>query len=145
MKKKLHILIPVLVLIVAASAATDTQAGLFGRNKDKEKTGTWRFHRSPTMGFTAGTLSRDGISGWELNGMRIILAKDCQTVGTAGGTYNLREGDQVMVMGPRAGNTIVAWQIRRLTPNGGTAAPGSGEMVEWSEVDRSVGEISGPS
>ncbi len=144
MKKKLHILIPVLVMIVAASAATDTQAGLFGRNKDKEKTGTWRFHRSPTMGFTCGTLSRDGIAGWELNGMRVVLAKDCTTVGAGGGTYRPREGDHVMVMGPRAGDTIVAWQVRHLAPNHRSAAPGSDEVIKWSNVDRTVGEISGP-
>ena len=96
------------------------------------------------MGFTSGTLSRDSIAGWELNGTRVILAKDCKTVGAGGGTYRLQEGDHVMVMGPRAGDTIVAWQIRRLTPNRRSATSGSGEMVKWSEVDRSVGEISGP-
>ena len=145
MKKKLHILIPVLVLLVATGFATDTEAGLFGRNKNKEKTGTWRFHRSPTMGFTSGTLSRGAIDGWELNGVRVVLGKDCKTVGTDGGTYRLQEGDNVMIMGPRAGNTIVAWQIRRLAPVHKSATPDSEDMIKWSKVDRTVGEGAGPS
>lgn len=146
MKNKMHILIPVLVLAVAFTAVTEASAGLFGRGdkQTREMPEKWRFQRSPDMNFASGTVSQDIYAGWDIQGTRLVLSKKCRIVGKDGDPGELSDGDQVVVMGPRAGNTIVAWQITILPANVRVGQAAAEERIAWSESDRTVGDGFGP-
>jgi len=146
MKKTTHILVPVLVLAVAFTVVTEVQAGWFGfGDKDSNELPTkWRFDRSPAMNFATGAVSEDIYAGWQINGKQLIVAKKCNVVGKDGGKAVLRDGDLVVVMGPQAGNTIVAWQIRVMPANTTVGRSATQERIIWSATDPTVGEGSGP-
>ena len=121
MKNRLNILVPVLILALVVTCGDTAVAGLFGRSKDKDtekELKTWRFDRQPTMNFARGILSQDSYgSGWDLGEITIHVTKKCKVIGEDGKQTVLRAGREAVIMGPRVGNTIVAWQIRILEPN----------------------------
>ena len=148
MNSKMRILIPVLVLVLVAVTGDPAQAGLFGKSKKYERTEkdlkAWRYDRLPTMSFASGTVSRSAFTGWEMDNVQIQLKKDCAIIGHDGEPARLQDGNRVMIMGSRVGDTIVAWQIRVLKPHYGYAKANSQVNVQWSDVDPTVGEGTGP-
>ena len=150
MNSKMRILIPVLVLVLVAVAGDPAQAGLFGKKKAKyqrqeKEFKAWRYDRQPTMSFASGTMSRSSFTGWEMDNVQVILKKDCVVIDADGEPTSLTEGKQVVVMGPRAGDTIIAWQIRVLKPSFRvSAAPSMQKNVERSDVDPTVGVGTAP-
>lgn len=123
----------VLVTVVVVEAGPD-------RDRQDREPKTWRYDRMPSMKFLRGTLQRDLLTGWEIGQVTVQLAPDCRVVGNEGRPADLQEGRQVLVMGPRAGNTIVAWRIQVIKEayTAGMAHPG--ESIEWSDADSTVGE-----
>lgn len=138
-----------LLATVAAPNAAD--AGLFSRDRNKrlssmrtdmpeEMKEPKRFDLLPRMSFHLGTLSRGG-AGWELGGVNLRLAKDCTIIegGAMGGS--LVEGNRAVVMGPRFGQTLIAWQVRVIDDAGFRSSYEEGVTVESSGSDPSVGRI----
>lgn len=149
MNSKMRILIPVLVLVLVAVTGDPAQAGLFGKNKPKyermeKEFKAWRYDRMPTMSFASGTMSRSSFTGWEMDNVQVHLKKDCAIIDSEGEPTDLTEGKQVVVMGPRVGNTIIAWQIRVMKPNYRHSGADAGKNIEWSDVDPTVGVGTGP-
>lgn len=150
MNSKTCILTMVLVLALVVVSGDPAQAGLFGKNKSKyqrqeKDIKAWRYDRLPTMSFASGTMSRSSFTGWELENVQVHLKKDCAIIDSNGEPTRLTEGKQVVVMGARVGDTIIAWQIRVLKPSFrvGTST-GLQKNVEWSDVDPTVGVGTGP-
>lgn len=112
-----------LALVVGVLAAPPAEAGLFKKKKPKRtEMPEWmkepkRFEDTPRMGFVAGTLERDGWSGWKVGDMSLQFSKNCRF--TSGGVEltDLDPGSEVLVMGPRIGTTLVAWSVRVQQPD----------------------------
>ena len=146
MKNRMHILIPVLVLVLAIAAGDPAQAGIFGKSKQKDtkELTTWRYDRLPSMSFVRGTVGRDAMTDWHVDQIQVHLAKKCRIVDSDGEKARMSDGDEVVIMGPRIGNTVVAWHIRVLDASFMHVSENQYENVQWSEVDRTVGEGTGP-
>jgi len=148
MKSKTFILVPALVLLLAGTVALEAEAGLFGRDKDKDTergSETWRYNRLPTMDFARGRIRKDTLTAWEIGSTQVVFGPDCKVIDSFGEPCHLGDGNEVMIMGPRAGNTIVAWQVRVLRPGYQTAGYGKKRStITWSDSDPTVGVDSSP-
>ena len=147
MKNGMNILVPVLALALAVGAGDPAQAGLFGRGKQKNRereAKTWRYDHLPTMNFVRGTLSRDGLRDWQVGGVQVQLTEKCRVVDGDGEEAQMSDGAEVMIMGPRVGGTVVAWQIRVLDASYLHASDDSEKNIAWREVDPTLGEGTGP-
>ncbi len=148
MKSKTLILVPALALLLAGAVALEAEAGLFGRDKDKDterELTTWRYDRLPTMDFARGRIRKDTLSAWEIGSTQVAFSPDCKIIDSFGEPCRLGDGNEVMIMGPRAGNTIVAWQVRVLKPDYLTAGSGKKRStITWSDSDPTVGVDSSP-
>lgn len=146
MKNRLNILVLVLALVV--TCGDPAAAGIFGRSKDKDTEKdlkTYRFDRQPTMSFARGILSRDAYgSGWDLGEVSVQVTEKCKIIGEDGEKTVLREGRESMVMGPRVGNTIIAWQIRILEPDFMQPMGKSDIVAQVCEADPSLSVGHGP-
>ena len=96
----------------------------------------------PTMTFHSGMLQQDGWTGWKLGETKIQFAKECliTTDGVEGGA--LDAGREAIIMGPKFGNTILAWSVRVLKPSfmiGRT--PNSEVQLEYSKTNPNCGEV----
>ena len=139
----------ILALFAAAALLTaPAEAGLFKKNKKKAKpeetqlAGSWRYDRLPAMSFHKGVLQNVGPDIWKIGEMTMQLAPGCQV---SGGTSALQSGRTAVVMGPRAGNTIIAWSVELQKPQAAVAAPRTaGTEIVWSESDATVGEGHAP-
>ena len=148
MKNRLNILVPVLILALIVTCGDNAVAGLFNRSKDKDtekELKAWRFDRQPTMNFARGILSQDSYgSGWDLGEITVHVTKKCKVIGEDGEKTVLRAGREAVIMGPRVGNTIVAWQIRILEPNFMQPMGDSGIVAKTCEADPTLSEGHGP-
>ena len=134
----------ILALFAAvALLAAPAEAGLFKKSRQKAKpagaelASSWRYDRLPSMDFHKGVLQNVGTDVWKIGELTVQLAPGCEI---AGGVSALQSGRTAVVMGPRSGNTIIAWSIdlkKPQTATGGPQAPGT--QVEWSEADPTVG------
>ncbi len=112
-----------LVLFIAAGtlAAPGADAGFFEKKKpERTEKPDWmtrpqRYENLPAMHFSSGILQQEGHTGWKLGDISIQLAKDCIINGDD--SASLSAGSEAVVMGPRVGDTIVAWSIRMLKPS----------------------------
>jgi len=106
-------------------------------------TNTPRYDNLPTMSFHKGKLRQGTWSGWSLDGVDMQVSPDCKVVHENGEVGSLSGGQEVLVMGARHGNTIVAWSVRILTPvwNKNQNAENDTGII-WSDVDPTVGESS---
>lgn len=144
-------------LCVAAGALVTSDADASkprrDRNKDKGETGekrtempamyteAQRLDRDPSMSFHRGTLRRDGLSGWMVGDLELQLRKDAAVLGPDGQKASLQEGRDVIVMGPRFGNTMVGWNVRMLGPESPGMQSGREVVKEPSDTTPDVGEL----
>ena len=61
---------------------------------------------------------------------------------TDGEPTRVHEGAEVMVMGARSGNTVVAWYVRVLKPQYMQRMKDTRASITWSSVNPTVGEDS---
>jgi hypothetical protein len=138
----------VLVLTAGVFAAPGVEAGLFKKSKSKRtEMPEWmqaprRFDRAPTMAFVSGTLDQDGWTGWKIGETKLQFAEDCQISSEGAAISSLEAGTEVVVMGPRVGDTIVAWSVRVQKPDFsvGRKVDHETELI-YSETNPNVGEI----
>ncbi|MCP4573419.1 MAG: hypothetical protein GY838_13770 [bacterium] len=148
MKTKTLILALGCALMLVAYAGDDASAGLFGSGKSKRTDydqKVWRYDDLPSMNFARGKIMRDVHAGWVVGGVAVQFAPEC-VIADEDGAADLYDGAAVMIMGPHAGGTIVAWRIEILAP--GTLERSdfteSNTKVEWSNSNRHVGVGTGP-
>jgi hypothetical protein len=146
MKNATKHLIAALALMLIVANGFPVNAGIFGSDDDDDKElKAWRFDRKPTMSFARGTLSRDTYGkGWEMDGIAVQLSKRCKVVDSEGEAAELREGREAVIMGPRYGNTVVAWQIRILDHGFSQPLGGTDLAVRTCEADPTLAEGHGP-
>lgn len=146
MKTKTLILALGCALMLAGVVADDAHAGPFGKKSkrtDNEQK-VWRYDQFPEMQFARGKLRQDIHTGWQIGNVTVQLAPDCTVVDDEG-PAQLRDGAAAMIIGPRAGDTIIAWRIEILAPGEmeRTDVTPGGEFIP-SEANRHVGVGSGP-
>lgn len=139
----------ILALFAAAALLTaPAEAGLFKKSrqktkaKDTELAESWRYDRLPAMSFHKGVLQNVGTDLWKLGTVTMQLAPGCRI---EGGSSSLQTGRTAVVMGPRSGNTIIAWSIDMQRPQASVQPQRSpGTEIVWSEADPTVGEGHAP-
>ncbi len=139
----------ILALFAAAALLTaPAEAGLFKKSRQKTKAQetelaeSWRYDRLPAMSFHKGVLQNVGKDLWMLGGVTVQLAPGCRI---DGGASALQTGRTAVVMGPRAGNTIIAWSIDFQKPRASVQTPRTpGTEIVWSDADPTVGEGHAP-
>ena len=139
----------ILALFAAAALLTaPAEAGLFKKSKQKAKpvetelAGSWRYDRLPAMSFHKGVLQNVGTNVWKIGELTLQLAPGCQI---EGGISALQSGRTAVVMGPRSGNTILAWSVDLKRTQAAARAPAApGTEIVWSEADPTVGEGHAP-
>jgi hypothetical protein len=142
MKSKLFILVAA-TLLLAGTAVDDAGAGIFGgrdTNDDKEMK-TYRYSRVPTMSFASGRMLKDTFTEWKLGDLQVVLSPHCTVIDSEGEEARIREGADVIVMGARAGNTIVAWQVRVEKPSFMQDLGSDRSHLRPSDVNPEVGEL----
>ena len=136
-----------LIMAVAFLAADDAHAGWFDKKKDVGEEGRAKSHRYdflPSMGFHQGTLRRDNFGGWTLDEMSLHVMPKAKVTEEGLESY-LAEGRKAIIMGPRVGDTIVAWRVRILESDYNVRRDASRDhAIIWSEEDRTVGESMDP-
>jgi hypothetical protein len=124
--------------------AEGAQAGWFDKKQKKEKEKTARTHRYdffPTMSYHQGVLRRDTFSGWKLNTTPMQLIKGVAVTSDGVEGVMLQEGQKVVVMGSKVGDTIVAWRVRVVEQDWNVTRDTSRDgEIEWSTEDPTVGE-----
>ncbi len=138
----------ILALLAAAALLTaPAQAGLFKKDKHKkaepEKAKAWRYDQLPSMSFHKGQLANDGLGLWRIGDVKLQLAPQCEISGEGGGNQ-LQTGRTAIVMGPRVGDTIVAWRVEMQKPQHQRPARNFDAQIEWSESDPTVGVGTAP-
>ena len=132
------------VALVTSLATADAEAGLFGKKRDKAKDQQiHRYDNFPTVSFSSGVLTRDTYTGWQLGNFNIQFVKGCRVDADEGVIAELREGSTARVMGPRFGDTILAYRVHIQKPDYMNQGNMNDSQVIWSEVDPSVGEGAG--
>jgi hypothetical protein len=146
--KRITITLLVLAFVAGAVATPDAEAGLFKKDKSKRtEKPDWmkkphRYDNAPRMSFHSGVLQQDGWTGWKLGELKLQLAKDCFITSDGVETGTLDAGRQAFVMGPRVGDTIVAWSVRvnqQWVPESNTYD--SNVELKKSEANPNCGEI----
>lgn len=139
----------IIALLLAAFCgalwAGDAQAGWFDKKKKKERqeesAKTHRYDFFPTMSYLQGTLRRDTFSGWRLDTTPMQLIKGVAVTSDGMEGARLQEGQRVVVMGSKSGDTIVAWRIRIVEHDWNVTRDTSRDGdIEWSTEDPNVGE-----
>ncbi len=145
-----RITVTLLMLVVAAGlfAGPDAHAGLFKKDKPKRtEKPAWmkqphRYDNLPTMSFHSGVLEQDGWTGWKLGGTKLQLTKDCLISAEDSEEGFLDAGRRAFVMGPKVGDTIVAWSVRvSQIPAPIQNAYDGNTTVEKSTVNPNCGQI----
>ncbi len=145
--KRITVITLAMVFALGVVAAPSADAGWFNKKKsDRTEKPDWmkkpQRYDGPTMSFHSGVLQQDGWTGWKLGETKIQFAKECLITsgGVAGGT--LDAGRKAVVMGPRFGDTILAWSVRVEKPDfmmGRT--PSSEVQLQYSETNSNCGEV----
>jgi hypothetical protein len=135
----------ILALLAAiALAASSAQAGWLKRVKLQKSapvtSKTWRYDRLPTVDFHKGELRSIGLDRWQLGTVKVELAPGCQI----SGGRSLRTGSTAIVMGPRLGDTIVAWRVELRSSQQFRSLRRADTQIERSEADPTVGVGTGP-
>lgn len=143
-----------LCLLLGMTAASEAQAGRRDDNKRLSKNRTemplelkeaHRFDLLPSMQFHTGVLRRDGLSGWRIDDYRLQMSRESLVAGPDGQGAVLQEGNRVLVMGPRFGDTFVAWNVQILGAEVPSSGLDSGLVKKPGDSSPDVGEIvSGP-
>jgi len=137
-----------LVISCGVLAAPHAEAGWFNKKKpNRTEKPEWmktaqRFDNVPRMSFLAGELKQDGWHGWKVGEVKIQFTKDCKIMLDGEEGASLSSGRSVMVMGPRVGNTIMAWNISMAAPSFTTGRTYNSEVqLLQSAVSSDCGEV----
>ena len=140
-----------LALALTAMSVVEAQAGVFGKNKKKDRTEKSqeektprRFENHPPMHFKGGTLSRDAHSGWKLGENPLFLAPDCVIAMEGSEEGYLEEGREAVVMGSMVGNTISAVSILVMKPSYQNLGLGQSSELKEAGPNPNVGRIVKP-
>lgn len=142
-----------LCLLLTTAATRDVEAAWGKKSKNKKMSDkrtekpeamkqSQRFEWLPTMSYQGGRLQSDGFDSWKMGDLSVRLAKDCVIDDGGVEVAELTEGRQAVIMGPRVGDTVIAWRVRVLAPDYQSATstqPGVKLLV--SEANSAVGEI----
>lgn len=146
--KRTMILMTALVLALGAVSAPDADAGWFNKDKaQRTEKPEWmkkaqRYNDLPTMSFHSGVLQQDGISGWKLGETNVQFAKDCRITTDGVEGASLDAGREAVVMGPKFGDTILAWSVRIQQPEFSVGHTTSSEVqLQYSETNPNCGEV----
>lgn len=144
----------VLCVVAGALVVSDAEAG---KRRDTKKLSKERtempalytephhFDRDPTMSFHRGVLRRDGLAGWRVGDLHLQMRPDGLVLDPDGEQSFLQEGRDVVVMGPRVGDTMVGWNVRLLASESMASVSSTDVVKKPSDVTPDVGEIvSGP-
>jgi hypothetical protein len=139
-----------LIALAGLVLASDAEAG---RRKDNRKlsekrtempalyTDPHHFDRDPTMSFVRGVLRRDGLAGWKVGDFNLQMGPQANVLGPDGQSTMLQEGRDVLVMGPRFGDTYIGWSVRLLEPERPGLGATQGVVKKPSDATADVGEI----
>ena len=140
-------LITIVLLAAALVWTADSEAGWFDRKSDKksdERAKSHRYDFMPTMNYHLGTLRRDNYAGWTLDDYSVQFMPGVKVM-EGGVEAALREGKQVLIMGPRLGGTIIAWRVRIMESEWEISRDTSlDHLITWSTSDSTVGESEDP-
>ncbi len=145
--KRITVVTLALVFVIGVFAAPNADAGWFNKKKsDRTEKPDWmkkpKRYDGPVMSFHSGVLQQDGWTGWKLGETKIQFADECliTTDGVAGGV--LDAGSNAIIMGPKFGDTILAWSVRVQKPDFMTGrAPNSEVQLKYSESNSNCGEV----
>ncbi len=146
--KRIMVTILASVITLGLVTATEAGAGWFKKSEaPRTEKPDWmkkprRYENLPAMSFHSGVLQQEGWDGWKLGEVKLQLAQDCliTTAGAADGF--LRAGRQATVMGPKVGDTIVAWSVRVTQESVPAPAVYDANLVlRKSEANPNCGEI----
>jgi len=116
--KRITVTLLVLIFTAGLIVAPDADAGWLKKDKPKRtEKPDWmkkphRFENMPTMSFHSGVLEQDGWTGWKLGETKLQFAEDCVIIADGAVDGVLDAGRPAIVMGPKVGDTIVAWSVR---------------------------------
>ena len=145
--KTITILTLALVLTIGVVATPQADAGWFKKDKpERTEKPEWmkkpRRFDGPVMSFHSGVLQQDGWTGWKLGETKIQFTKDCFITTDGAEEGYLDAGREAIVMGPKIGDTILAWSVRVLQPDFSMGPNRSSEVqLQPSEADSDCGEI----
>ena len=146
--KRITILTLALVFTLGVTVAPTADAGWLKKDKAKRtEKPEWmkkpqRYDEVPTMSFHSGVLQQDGWTGWKVGETKIQFAKDCLITSDGAETGSLDAGRKAIVMGPKFGDTILAWSVRVIKPEftvGRTTS--AGVQLQYSETNPNCGEV----
>lgn len=146
--KKIAIFGLALVVCCGVLATPQAEAGWLKKDKAKRtEMPEWmkkaqRFDNVPEMSFLSGELQQDGWTGWKVGEVKIQFAKGCVIMMDGEEGASLDSGRSVMVMGPRNGDTITAWNISIEQPSFKVGRTFNSEVeLRESNVNSDCGEV----
>ncbi len=145
--KRITVLALALVVALGVMNAPDAGAGWLNKKKPKRtEKPEWmampKHFDGPKMAFHSGILQQDSFSGWKLGEMKIQFAKNCEITTDGVDRGYLDAGRKAVVMGPRIGDTILAWSVKVAQPDFMAGGRSTEEVeLETSEADPNCGEI----
>lgn len=140
MKRAMLITLAVLVTAVWSGEAA---AGWFGGKKDADERQPLihRFSGTAQRFLLVGELRQEAGGRWRLDDAELALLPGCLVVEEDGRTGTLRSAGQVLVLGARYGDLVVARQIR-ICPDRPAEATAQRDRygIQWSEANPDVGQ-----
>lgn len=138
----------ILVLALSTMVAQEAGAGWLdkfkGKNKDKDSKSSHRYDMFATMTFHKGVLGQGSGQDWQLDDAEVQVRPDCVVTSELTGEAELASGREVIVVGTKVGDTLVAYQVRVVKPDYMNNSKGNSSQVIPSEVDPTVGVGTGP-
>ena len=145
--KRFTILMLMAVFAVGVIAAPAADAGWFKKDKPRRtEKPEWmkkpQRYEAPLMDFHAGILQQDGLTGWKLGEMKIQFDRDCLITTDGAEEGYLDAGREAIVMGPRIGDTILAWSVRVSQPGFAIGrTENSDTELKYSDTNHDCGEV----
>lgn len=135
----------ILTFVLSSLVVPEAGAGWLDKFKKKEHETklTPRYDLYPTMSFHKGVLRRGAGLGWLLDGAELEIRSGCRVTSDFGDGAGLEEGQTAIVMGPIIGETINAYRVRIVKPEYMWEGTPQTTEVTPSEVDPTVGVITG--
>lgn len=145
--KRITIITLALVFVLGVVAVPSADAGWLKKDKAKRtEKPDWmkkpQRYEGPTMSFHSGVLQQDGWTGWKLGETKIQFAKECLITADGVEGATLDAGREAVIMGPRFGDTILAWSVRVLKPSFAMGRSMNSDVkLQYSETNRDCGEV----
>lgn len=145
--KRFTIMALVAALALGTLVAPGAEAGWFKKSKPKRtEKPEWmkepQRYEVPMMDFHSGVLQQDGTSGWKLGDLSIQFDKDCLITTDGAEEAYLAAGRGAIIMGPRVGDTILAWSVRVTRPDFEVSRTVSSDtQLKPSDTNPACGEV----